>query len=288
MYVFQPDSGGEESELISQIPRDILLISLPDYMNGFKCNVTGSTSNVPVAQSTVARRCGADPVNKKFVGSAANCTYGAKTPFYWFNNERNNVRRSLRRCFNSLMAALQMFEGTFSPPVYNNLYNFLDGAQNDIFNDSYISIPEPGIAAALPTLAHITAPSAPASASAAPTPTAASNTTIFITAASPSTTSSDTTVASSIPFSASSDSSTSTSTTPTSANAAGTTASTSPTASSAAAVITAPFGANSGYAYKRDMSNAHVLANRASSAKFRLNPESRRRRAVVRRRSWFW
>ena len=71
-------------------------------MNGFKCNVTGSTSNVPVAQSTVARRCGADPANKKLVGSAANCTYGAKTPFYWFNNERNNVRPPFLFFFTSL------------------------------------------------------------------------------------------------------------------------------------------------------------------------------------------
>lgn len=37
-----------------------------------------------------------------------------------------------------------MFEGTFSPPFYNDLYNFLDGAQNDIFVDSYASIPKPG------------------------------------------------------------------------------------------------------------------------------------------------
>ena len=86
--------------------------------------------------------------------------------------------------------------------------------------------------------------------------------------------------------------STSTSAAPASAT---TTASTSPaptaSSSSESAVVTAPFGADSGYAYKRDMSNAHVLANRASSAKFRLNQESRRRRRralAVRRRSWFW
>ena len=37
-----------------------------------------------------------------------------------------------------------MFEGTFSPPFYTDLYNFRDGAQNDIFQDSYVSIPVPG------------------------------------------------------------------------------------------------------------------------------------------------
>jgi hypothetical protein len=36
-----------------------------------------------------------------------------------------------------------MFEGTYSPPFYTDLYNFRDGAQNDIFVDSYSSIPPP-------------------------------------------------------------------------------------------------------------------------------------------------
>ena len=60
-------------------------------MNGFKCNVTGSTSNFALAKSKVARRCGPDPDNGKKQFAPANCTYGAKTPFYWFNNEKNNV-----------------------------------------------------------------------------------------------------------------------------------------------------------------------------------------------------
>ena len=48
-----------------------------------------------------------------------------------------------------------MFEGNFSPPVYNDLYNFLDGAQNDIFIDSYVSIPTPAPNASLPVLANL-------------------------------------------------------------------------------------------------------------------------------------
>jgi len=124
-WIHAPDSGGEEN-----------------YMNGFKCNVTGSTSTVPVAQSKLARRCGADPKNGKPHSAPGNCTYGAKQPYYWFNLERNN-----------------MFEGNFSPPVYNDLYNFLDGAQNDIFNDSYISIPTPAPNATLPVLANLSSSS---------------------------------------------------------------------------------------------------------------------------------
>jgi len=120
-WIHSPLSGGEEN-----------------YMNGFKCNVTGSTSNFSVAQSKVPRRCGADPTNGKMQAAPANCTYGAKTPFYWFNLEQNN-----------------MFEGNFSPPVYNDQYNFLDGAQNDIFVDSYLSIPDPAPNASMPILADV-------------------------------------------------------------------------------------------------------------------------------------
>jgi len=36
-----------------------------------------------------------------------------------------------------------MNEGTFSPPAYNDLYNFRDGPQDDIFENSYDSIPVP-------------------------------------------------------------------------------------------------------------------------------------------------
>lgn len=66
--------------------------SVVDYMNGFKCNVTGSTSTVPLAQPKVPRRCGADPPNGVMNPTPGNCTYGAKNPFYWFQKERNNVR----------------------------------------------------------------------------------------------------------------------------------------------------------------------------------------------------
>lgn len=37
-----------------------------------------------------------------------------------------------------------MFEDPFHPPFYTDLYNFLDGAQNDIFQDSYVgNLPTP-------------------------------------------------------------------------------------------------------------------------------------------------
>ena len=63
-------------------------------MNAFKCNVTGSTSEVALAKPQVPRRCGADPEFGKDEAVPGNCTYGAKQPFYWFQKERNNVRIS--------------------------------------------------------------------------------------------------------------------------------------------------------------------------------------------------
>ncbi|KAF9012227.1 hypothetical protein BDZ89DRAFT_1142958 [Hymenopellis radicata] len=117
-WIHSPDSGGEQN-----------------YMNGYRCNITGSTSTVPVAQSKVARRCGTDEPNNKLFSVPSNCTYGAKQPFYWFNKEQNN-----------------MFEGTYSPPLYLDRYNFLDGAQDDIFEDSYDTVPDPSPVGLMPVL----------------------------------------------------------------------------------------------------------------------------------------
>lgn len=60
-------------------------------MNGFKCNITESTSTAALAKPQVPRRCGSDLVNNKQFAFPANCTHGAKQPFYWFNQEQNNV-----------------------------------------------------------------------------------------------------------------------------------------------------------------------------------------------------
>jgi len=109
-----------------------------NYMNGFKCDVTGAADNagVQVAQSRVPRRCGSDVERNKPEASPGNCTYGAKTPFYWVQNERNN-----------------MFEHPHGPPQYNDLYGFVDGAQEDIFTDSYVgTVPDPAPGAPIPTL----------------------------------------------------------------------------------------------------------------------------------------
>ncbi len=63
-------------------------------MNGFKCDVTGARSAVPLAKPAVARRCGADPEHGKPDAVPGNCTYGAKQPLYWLQKEGNNVRAS--------------------------------------------------------------------------------------------------------------------------------------------------------------------------------------------------
>ncbi|KAH6909257.1 hypothetical protein BKA70DRAFT_230509 [Coprinopsis sp. MPI-PUGE-AT-0042] len=143
---------------------------LENYMNGFRCKVSGGEANsaVKIAESKPARRCGGnDPkISERKLPSLGNCTYGAKTPFYWLQAERNN-----------------MFEADGMPPQYNDLYGFSDGAQDDIFQDSYVGeIPEPSPGAPIPTLRIFNAQSEPAppvpspspSSSSAPAPSASS------------------------------------------------------------------------------------------------------------------
>jgi len=101
-WIHQPDSGSEQM-----------------FMTTFQCNFQGATGTVPVAQGKVPRRCGADPKNGKPNAVPSNCTVGAKTPMYWFQAEGNN-----------------MFEDPMTPPLYNDLYGFSNGAQLDIFGTS--------------------------------------------------------------------------------------------------------------------------------------------------------
>jgi hypothetical protein len=61
-----------------------------------------------------------------------------------FQNVYNNVRASRSSCLPPDRNERQMFEGSlflfwFAPPISHVLYNFLDGAQVDIFEDSDIS-----------------------------------------------------------------------------------------------------------------------------------------------------
>ncbi|KAI0663755.1 hypothetical protein C8Q70DRAFT_906931 [Cubamyces menziesii] len=151
-WIHSPDSGSEQI-----------------YMNGFKCEITGASSTVPLAKPKVARRCGADPDHGKPDPVPGNCTYGAKQPLYWLQKERNNE-----------------FEDAQAPPFYNDVYNFLDGAQDDIFEDSYPNgIPDPSpeqtiiptpVNAAVAALTS-TPSSAAASASASPSSSSPSSST---------------------------------------------------------------------------------------------------------------
>lgn len=113
-WIHKADSGGEEM-----------------YMNPFDCAVTNATSSVPIPPPQVPRYC---PVDK------TNCTVGAKQPFYWLQNEGNN-----------------MFNGVFDPPTYNDNYGFKQGAQNDLWD----SLQAPAASSATP------APSATSSISSA-------------------------------------------------------------------------------------------------------------------------
>ncbi|OSX58817.1 hypothetical protein POSPLADRAFT_1049008 [Postia placenta MAD-698-R-SB12] len=91
------------------------------YMNGFSCNVTGATGTTPIGKSMLPRRCGADS-DQNEAANPGNCTIGPKLPMYWMQAEGNNMN-----------------EGYYMPPVYNDIYGFHDGAQDDIFQDAYVS-----------------------------------------------------------------------------------------------------------------------------------------------------
>jgi hypothetical protein len=71
------------------------------------------------------RSCGAE-LDKGLPARPWNCTYGAKSPLCWLQEEGNNV-----------------FEGYYPPPYYLDLYNFQNGAQNDIFEGDVITTPLP-------------------------------------------------------------------------------------------------------------------------------------------------
>ncbi|KAF8501716.1 hypothetical protein F5888DRAFT_1941595 [Russula emetica] len=100
-WIHQADSGSEQN-----------------YMTGFQCNFANAASTKKLGTPNVPRRCGPEQSNN-FTWNYANCTYGPKQPFYWYQAERNN-----------------MLEGTYTPPLYRDLYNFHDGGQNDIFENT--------------------------------------------------------------------------------------------------------------------------------------------------------
>ncbi|KAH9838462.1 uncharacterized protein C8Q71DRAFT_722637 [Rhodofomes roseus] len=100
------------------------------YMTGFNCNVTGATGTTPIGQKMLARQCGTDTTTG-LTANPGNCTIGPKYPIYWLQAERNNF-----------------FEGYYDVPYYNQKMGFQPGAQDDIFQDAYISSLGPGSATA--------------------------------------------------------------------------------------------------------------------------------------------
>lgn len=89
-WIHSPDSGSAQM-----------------FMNGFRCNVTGSTSDIPLAKPEVPKRC---------TGDFSQCNQGAQQPMYWWQAERNN-----------------MDNGQYDPPFYLEEWGFANGAQNGIF-----------------------------------------------------------------------------------------------------------------------------------------------------------
>ncbi|KAF9790728.1 hypothetical protein BJ322DRAFT_409934 [Thelephora terrestris] len=85
------------------------------FMNGFRCQVTGSTANTPIGTPQVPKRCTNDP---------SQCYTGPQQPLYWYQAEGNNI-----------------FTGQYDPPHYLDEWGFFDGAQNGIFGNGGNSSP---------------------------------------------------------------------------------------------------------------------------------------------------
>ncbi|EJU04797.1 hypothetical protein DACRYDRAFT_63002 [Dacryopinax primogenitus] len=101
-WIHSPDSGSQQI-----------------YQNGYKCKVLNDGPGKQLQTPQLARRCGPDPYLNR-PANASNCTGGveggAKLGMYWLQADGNN-----------------MFEDYYHPPLYDDLYGFMDGAQTDIF-----------------------------------------------------------------------------------------------------------------------------------------------------------
>lgn len=78
------------------------------YQTAFKCRVSGSTSNVPLASPKPAVWCEGNP---------GACTKGAKQMIYWNQNQGNNI-----------VVSGYDLEGDHKSPAYNSKLGFNDGA----------------------------------------------------------------------------------------------------------------------------------------------------------------
>ncbi|KAJ3556862.1 hypothetical protein NP233_g11880 [Leucocoprinus birnbaumii] len=100
------------------------------YMHPLKCNVTGQTGNLSLAQPEPPVWC---------EGNVSACTSGPKQMIYWNQLEGNNIAVSG-----------QDLSGAPKSPGYNMNCGFADGPQNDIFiqNDTGGPTPPPDLSAA--------------------------------------------------------------------------------------------------------------------------------------------
>lgn len=78
-----------------------------------KCDVANSTGTKAISPPVVPRECLADP---------SRCRRGAKQPLYFAQKTGNN-----------------MPDDWTKPPLYNAMYGFANGAQNDIFGENEIT-----------------------------------------------------------------------------------------------------------------------------------------------------
>ncbi|KAI9758870.1 MAG: hypothetical protein M4579_002754 [Chaenotheca gracillima] len=137
---------------ISEVTMENLVVftTLQQYMQGFKCNVTGATSTTPIATAKAPVYCGDDK---------SKCVKGAKQMIAWQQATGNNVEPP-----------------QFVSPAYNTGFGWESGAQDDIFEASATETTSPTTAAAPPsssTTATVASPSSAPVSSLTPTSHAA-------------------------------------------------------------------------------------------------------------------
>jgi hypothetical protein len=97
------------------------------YMTAFQCNVTNPSKRT-LGKPVPPVRCDGQMPCYLYPnwGNKTNTCPKAKQPIYWANNERNNVANPTNwQC----------------APIYNSPYGFQDGAQKEIFSDSFEELP---------------------------------------------------------------------------------------------------------------------------------------------------
>ncbi|KAH7905314.1 hypothetical protein BJ138DRAFT_1118588 [Hygrophoropsis aurantiaca] len=121
-------------------------------MGGAELDISGSAFDILMGQATAQAQAdkglayASGPLEFMNIGAIMSSFMAASAVNPGSTGVISGVRRIKRTCQPNAPGILWWlrFEGTYAPPFYTDLYNFKDGVQDDIFVDSYTSMPVPG------------------------------------------------------------------------------------------------------------------------------------------------